>query len=102
MGSAQENLKVFGHLVEYPLSSKITMAGQFADRGFRPIVSRAKHPTGRIMRVRLRPKSLICNIGEVGRRAKHPNRVLGSIPRGPIPEIAELCDLAVGLNHLNG
>jgi hypothetical protein len=78
------------------------MAGQFADRGFRPIGSRAKHPTGRIMRVRLRPKSLICNIGEVGSRAKHPSRVLARILRGPIPEIAELCDLVVGLNHSNG
>jgi hypothetical protein len=102
MGSAKEKLKVFGHLAECPVSLKTMMAGQFADRGFRPIGSRAKHPPGSIMRVRMRPKSLICDIGEVGRRAKHPTRVLGSILRGPIPEIAELCDLAVGLNHSNG
>jgi hypothetical protein len=54
------------------------------------------------MRVRMRPKSLICDIGEVGKRAKHPNRVLGSILRGPNPDLAELLDLLVGLNHPNG
>jgi hypothetical protein len=54
------------------------------------------------MRVRLRPKSLICDIGEVGNRAKHPKGVLARILFGLIPEVAKLCDLAIGHNHSNG